>query len=578
MDETNSTVSFDTTHFSKYMVVDKTKWFALWSKDLHYLSTIPVFYDTVLTRDCSGNMDWNDPITSRTHSVEIAPSHYQTITDETCGRIEACKKYVSTMRSCEKAAVIAFSDNADLLCDMTSDKDKLISSLQGVFSGWGTDFDRAIQTSVSKLNENKDGARKIVIFLSDGECGVSDSVLETAKQSHITIYTVGLGSVNEAALQRMASYTGGEYFKAVTADKLVALYSKIGVEKEIDKTDTDGDGLYDIFETAGMKTQNGTIITSNRLKADTDGDGLKDGEEILPEYKYIGGAGVPSEILTGTAGCYFEEKSDPNKTDTDGDGYKDDVDSRPLTCDVTKYSLSNTDFVPIYDEEGNKYYGGNQGWFDDQGKPYKPYNNLSIKYGGCGTVAVCNILAYLESTDSEFAGLTKLPNMRDITKLEYIKFITRMAKNYITPIWAPDKLSDGCGTWGVWPDAFISGIQKYCPKIKCSRLSEDFGKDTNNPDFYIQKLNNFIGDNLKHNVPIPLCTGVFIPHMDGTKGYNTYYEYGTDKIYGVDDKNPLGKEVKGHWVVVTEFKIDNIAKKQYADNIDLGLETQFGFG
>lgn len=41
------------------------------------------------------------------------------------------------------------------------------------------------------------------------------------------------------------------------------------------------------IETAGMRLSNGEIIYTDPLNADTDGDGLKDGEEIIPQFKFV---------------------------------------------------------------------------------------------------------------------------------------------------------------------------------------------------------------------------------------------------------------------------------------------------
>ena len=45
---------------------------------------------------------------------------------------------------------------------------------------------------------------------------------------------------------------------------------------EIDKTDSDHDGLYDIYETADMMLPNGKCVYTNPQTRDTDGDGLSD--------------------------------------------------------------------------------------------------------------------------------------------------------------------------------------------------------------------------------------------------------------------------------------------------------------
>ena len=80
-------------------------------------------------------------------------------------------------------------------------------------------------------------------------------------------------------------------------------------------TDNDEDGLADIFEIAGMRLENGTVIYTNPLEKDSDKDNLADGVEIVPEYQFLSGSGIPSDILYGTRAIYFILNSDPNKNE-----------------------------------------------------------------------------------------------------------------------------------------------------------------------------------------------------------------------------------------------------------------------
>ena len=378
----------------------------------------------------------------------------------------------------------------------------------------------------------------------------------------------------------MATSTGGELFYDTTNfanDVINHMYSNNGAN------------YYDIISATGLKNihLNGKLTRSNGI--DTDGDGLTDWDETDTESGLITWDQSGNIVLPTFAKCIETEgdkyfyvksgldrfinsyanylhylynkrippiKSDPTNPDSDGDGYNDNVDPRPLISDVTKYSLSNsnadTDFVTIYDH-GNKYYGGDQGWFDNKDNN-KDYNNL-IWHGGCGTVAACNVLAYLELTNPRFAGVTNLPNIGHITKDDYIKYIERMA-NYIPPITALPvipitiggntyiiNLPSENGTWGVWPDEFISGIEKYCPKINVNCVNiNDGGREFSYRRKYFSKL---VAENLSHNVPVTICTGLF--------GNNTYYYYGTNVVYK--------KEVSAHWVDITELKTDNITGK-----------------
>lgn len=63
LDEENSTVSVETTHFSKYMIVNREEWYKAWSTELYpsYYVYSPSGLSIVLVIDCSGSMQYNDP-------------------------------------------------------------------------------------------------------------------------------------------------------------------------------------------------------------------------------------------------------------------------------------------------------------------------------------------------------------------------------------------------------------------------------------------------------------------------------------------------------------------------------------
>lgn len=114
---------------------------------------------------------------------------------------------------------------------------------------------------------------------------------------------------------------------------------------QVDTTDNDNDGLYDIYELTGMRIANGQVIytktntdaaeeENETLGYDTDGEGLSDGEEIIRQDTERG---------------YFILKSDPNNTDSDFDGVLDDEDPKPLDSKIVAEDESSQSMIKLID-------------------------------------------------------------------------------------------------------------------------------------------------------------------------------------------------------------------------------------
>ena len=316
LDETNSTISTTVTHFSKYMVVDKKAWFDTWQQQIVYNGDSEGI-QTVLAIDCSGSMSTNDPNFYYTdgNSIHIGNMTYRRM---------AADSFINAMRvTSDMISIVTFDSSANVVVSMTNDIIALKAGLSSIYSSGGTNFTYAIQTSLSQFDyNNTEMSNKIILLLTDGEDSVSDSILQSAVDKDVKIYTVGIGQYAESSsLNHIAEYTDGEFYIAKTAEDIVEIYDIIGLTKHIDMTDTDGDGIADTFETAGMRLSNGEIIYTDPLNWDTDGDGLKDGEEISSQYKLFSGPSLG--FLEIPYNIYFSMKSNPNMSDSDGDGISD---------------------------------------------------------------------------------------------------------------------------------------------------------------------------------------------------------------------------------------------------------------
>ncbi len=336
-DSSNATLSITTTHFSKYLIVDCDRWYAAWEEN-NYPVTGNTLH-TAITIDCSTSMDGNDP---------------------NCYRITAANSFVDVMTAADLASIIFFADGADEKQELTGDQEALKNAIDQVFSAGTTNYEAALRYSIDSLEKQPDtNADNIIIFLSDGrptnivdgvgieipEDEFDYSLVDEAASKGIRIYTIGLTkNVNENILKEMANRTNGEYYYANTAEDLISYFLTVNMGQKYDiTTDTDEDGIPDLFETYGMPIANGQVLFSDPTLSDTDGDGLEDGEELIMHivddadevaaaYKYMYEF-IPDIYISDNGGIYFEILSNPEVADTDGDGIIDGNEVNNVTSD-----------------------------------------------------------------------------------------------------------------------------------------------------------------------------------------------------------------------------------------------------
>lgn len=301
----DNTISFDATHFSKYMLVDKQEWFECWKNAPNYFeSDLYIPYNTSICIDCSGSMSGND--LSFIYN-QMFPNLWTTYADNeyTNYRKMAVERYIWEMQTQDKTALIHFENKNPIpsedRCVLTSNQNTLISNLHPS-NGGGTDAKSVIQLSIGELSTQMDNHNRTIILLSDGDVNIdtsdndTDGIIASCITNNIKIYTIGLCSgANSSVLKSLAEKTNGEFFTATTADELSKIYHNIRVEQyqSIDWADNDGDDIPDYFETQGMMCSNGQLIFIDPNNPDCDENGLLDGEEIQAKY-------LSSYILLGS--------------------------------------------------------------------------------------------------------------------------------------------------------------------------------------------------------------------------------------------------------------------------------------
>lgn len=148
----------------------------------------------VLVIDTSGSMD---------SSKEPSPLD---------NAIEAAKDFVSKLSDQDLVAVVAFSDEVNVLSTLSSDKSSIPSLLDSLDADGATAMNDAVVESINILKNSAE--RRAIILITDGkpegdQVYTFDQAFAHASNYKIPIYPIGFGAVDENQLKRLADATGG---------------------------------------------------------------------------------------------------------------------------------------------------------------------------------------------------------------------------------------------------------------------------------------------------------------------------------------------------------------------------------
>jgi len=180
-------------------------------------------------------------------------------------RLEASKVVAEDFikgRQNDRIALVVFASESFTQCPLTLDYGVLVSFLKRLDFGLitdGTAIGMGLATSVNRLKNSK-AKSKVIILLTDGRnnSGKIDpkTAADLAEIYNIRVYTIGVGSegkamypykdrffgtryvpmpvdLDESILRKIASITGGKYFRATDNSKLKEIYNEIS---EMEKT------------------------------------------------------------------------------------------------------------------------------------------------------------------------------------------------------------------------------------------------------------------------------------------------------------------------------------------------------
>lgn len=204
------------------------------------------------------------PVDRSTVVLVVDVSVSMNAVDVTPSRLEAARKairsFVDRAPPQLKIGLVAFSDEPVVLASPTTDKEALRSAITSLAPGYGTAIGDAVARGADlvRLSTGEEGATKgaatkagAVVLLSDGSQtrGILDPLqgADIARQAGIPVHTIALGTAegtvtinrggidlvvlvppDRLTLARIAEATGASTFEATDADRLAAVYKKLG--------------------------------------------------------------------------------------------------------------------------------------------------------------------------------------------------------------------------------------------------------------------------------------------------------------------------------------------------------------
>lgn len=166
-----------------------------------------------------------------------------TIDGQKVRRWDAVKKVMHDFikkREGDRMGLVFFASNAYIQAPFTPDLvtvDKMLEEADVGMAGQITNIGKAISKGTT-LFEKDTIETKVMLLLTDGvDAGIDVLPLDAAdmaRRDSVIIYTIGIGDpfgnqsdLDEETLEEIAEMTGGQYFRAIDADRLNEIYDEL---------------------------------------------------------------------------------------------------------------------------------------------------------------------------------------------------------------------------------------------------------------------------------------------------------------------------------------------------------------
>lgn len=282
IDKITHTLTSPLTHFSKYVIGDK--------------SAVITDFEThvMLLIDNSLSMYSDAQVKSLGHNSCTGCIG----NDITFKRITLSNQLVDMFTGNYKFGVGQFAGSYENLTDIITDKvvvKEKINSIKNDIKGnlSGTNIISSLNSGINKFAKT-DKNNHYIILLTDGKNNIGNlnntkaSIISNAKDRNVKICVIGLGnSIDSVDLQDIASQTGCGYYSASSDGVLSEIYAKVGAAINYNLVDTNSDNKTDSM----IEADSGFIVTRDgfsfsNFRSDKSYDGNCNGMSVFAMLKY----------------------------------------------------------------------------------------------------------------------------------------------------------------------------------------------------------------------------------------------------------------------------------------------------
>lgn len=319
-------------HFSTYLLLNKTKFEEVWEKEIKAPSVEgggKTNLNIAFVVDLSGSMSGTKLSTTKT----------------------AIKSFINVLEEDDLASLISFTSSATVINNLTNNKEVLNNAVDSMHASGLTSIYKGLDKAVDVLVNNETNGYDMIILFTDGYDEPSTvydthykNIVQKAVENDITIYTIGISTVDQNLLTKIANETGGNYYYASVISDLQDKIDDIKEETEDQKKDSNNDGISDYYTklicNGTLRVGTGAVIPELicnyddfQKNADYDKDGLLNGEEI--------------KVVEKDGRVYLEVLSYPTESDSDNDGISD-ADERKKGTKPLVYDMSVSDIDHLF--------------------------------------------------------------------------------------------------------------------------------------------------------------------------------------------------------------------------------------